>query len=97
MAATLISEAAIKKDKNNIDKAMANISGSYMGLLSFTFSFGPAIANILLAFIFTGSNRSNRIIIITIFASIAFFFIISIYFLKKIQFDKIKLEIQEKY
>ncbi|MFX1276119.1 MAG: MFS transporter [Promethearchaeota archaeon] len=84
IAANLISEAAMKNGNNDRENNVSKISGAYMGLLSFTISFGPAVSNIILAFVFTGENRSNETIIIIVFASMAIFFIISLYYLNQI-------------
>ncbi|MFX1396685.1 MAG: MFS transporter [Promethearchaeota archaeon] len=80
-----VSSAAKKSKSSNIDKSVAELSGSYFGFINFTFSFGSAFANIFLAFVFTGANKSNSIIIILVFSSISTFYIISYLYLSKIK------------
>ncbi|MBN1802033.1 MAG: MFS transporter [Candidatus Lokiarchaeota archaeon] len=82
LTALLVTEAAKMEHLSNIDESVAKLSGSYFGFVNFTFSIGNAIAYIILAFIFTGNNKSNTIIIILTFTSMAFFFILSFLILK---------------
>ncbi|MHA1728435.1 MAG: MFS transporter [Promethearchaeota archaeon] len=65
-----------KKYGNNFDKAVSQISGSYYGLVNFSFSIVAAITTTVVGFIFTG-NESNPLVINTVFMSMTFFYFIS--------------------
>ncbi len=82
LTALLVTEAAKKEHLSNIDESVAKLSGSYFGFVNFTFSIGSAIAYMILAFIFTGTNKSNILIIIITFTSMTLFFILGFLILR---------------
>lgn len=86
--ASLVHDAAVKIDKNNIDKAMSKISGSYYGLASFTRSMGPSVASIFVGFILTGGNEENPTAIIFVFLSLSIFYLVAFFLVKRIKLSK---------
>ena len=86
--ASLVHDAAVKIDKNNIDKAMSEISGFYYGLASFVRSMGPAVASIFVGFILTGGNEENSTAIIFVFLSLSIFYLVAFFFVKRIKLSK---------
>lgn len=88
LGASLIHEAAIKKDASNVDETISNISGSYSGFSMFIGSLGGAISSIIIGLLLTGDNQRNPIIITLLFASQGIFYLIAVLFLRKIKFDK---------
>jgi Na+/melibiose symporter-like transporter len=88
LSATLIQEAATKKDASNVDETVSNISGSYNGFSMFLGSLGGALFSIIIGLLLTGDNQRNPIIITLLFASQGFFYLIAVLFLRKIKFEK---------
>jgi Na+/melibiose symporter-like transporter len=88
LSATLIQEAAIKKDASNVDETISNISGSYSGFSMFVRSLGGAISSIVIGLLLTGSNQRDPIIITLLFASQGFFYLIAVSFVRKIKIDE---------
>lgn len=88
LSATLIQEAAIKKDASNVDETISNISGSYSGFSMFVGSLGGALSSIIIGLLLTGANQRNPIVITLLFASQGFFYLIAVLFLRKVKFDK---------
>ncbi len=88
LSASLIQEAAIKKDASNVDETISNISGSYNGFSMFIGSLGAAISSIIIGLLLTGDNQRNPIIITLLFASQGIFYLIAVLFLRKIKFEK---------
>jgi len=86
--ASLVHDAAIKIDKNNIDKAMAKISGSYYGLASFTRSMGPSIASLFVGITLSGANEENPVAITIVFLSLGIFYLFAFFFVKMIKLPK---------
>lgn len=88
LSASLIQEAALKKNAPNVDEAISNISGSYYGFSTFISSLGAATFQIIIGLILTGANQGNPIIITLLFGSQGFFFLMAVIFLRKIKLDK---------
>ena len=86
--ASLVHDAAVKIDKNNIDKAMAKISGSYYGLASFTRSMGPSIASLFVGIILSGANEENPVAITIVFLSLGIFYLVAFFLVKMIKLPK---------
>lgn len=85
ITAALVHEAAENADKSNIDKAMSKISGSYYGLSQFIGSMGPATASLFVGFILSGPNEENAVILILLFISMGFFYLIALFIIRKIK------------
>ncbi len=88
LASAIIVEAAAKGEGSNFDEAVSDISGAYFGLLSFLISCGPAFASFLLGLILTGPNKENPTIIAICFASMGFFYLASLFFMRQIKISK---------
>ena len=86
--ASLVHEAASKDNPDNVDEAMAKLSGSYYGLASFVRSMGPAFASLFVGGILSGPNEKNPTIIIIIFISMGVFYLIAFVFVKRIRLSK---------
>ena len=85
---SLVHDAAVKKDKSNLDGAMAKISGSYYGLHSFVRSMGPATASLFVGAILSGPNEENPIAVTFVFLSLCIFYLIAFFFIRKIKLSK---------
>jgi Na+/melibiose symporter-like transporter len=85
LGASLIHEAAVKKNTSDVDETITTISGSYYGFSMFVSSLGAAFFQIVIGLILTGANRGNPIIITILFGSQGFFYIIAISFLRRIK------------
>ena len=83
--AALVHEAAENSEDSNIDNAMAKISGSYYGLSSFISSLGPATASLLFGFILSGPNQENPIVLILLFVSMGVYYLLSLFFIRRIK------------
>ncbi|MFW9865102.1 MAG: MFS transporter [Candidatus Thorarchaeota archaeon] len=88
LGASLIQEAAMRKNNSNIDETISNISGSYYGFSAFIGSLGMGISSILVGLILTGANKSNPLIITILFSSQGLFYIIAFLFLRNAKIDK---------
>jgi len=86
--ASLVHDAAVKIDKNNIDRAMSKISGSYYGLASFIRSMGPSIASLFVGIILSGANEENPVAITFVFLSLGIFYLIAFIFIRLIKLPK---------
>jgi Na+/melibiose symporter-like transporter len=85
LGASLIHEAAVRKKTSDVDETITTISGSYYGFSMFVSSLGAAVFQIVIGLILTGANKENPIIITILFSSQGFFYIIAIYFLRRIK------------
>ncbi len=88
LGASLIHEAAVKKNTSDIDETISNISGSYYGFSTFISSLGAAFFQIIIGLMLTGANQSNPIIITLLFASQGIFYLIAVSFLRRIKLAK---------
>ncbi len=88
LRASLIQEAARKKNASNVDETISNITGSYYGFSTFVASLGAAVFQIIIGLILTGANQRNPIIITLLFGSQGFFYLIAVIFLRKIKLEK---------
>ena len=86
--ASLVHDAAVKIDKDNIDNAMSKISGSYYGLASFIRSMGPSFASIFVGIILSGANEENPTAITIVFLSLGIFYLVAFFFVKRIKLPK---------
>jgi Na+/melibiose symporter-like transporter len=87
LSATLIQEAAIKEDASNVDEKISNISGSYNGYSMFVGSLGGAFSSIIIGLLLTGANQRNPIIITLLFSSQCIFYLIAVFFIRKVKID----------
>jgi Na+/melibiose symporter-like transporter len=85
LGASIIYEAAIKKNTANVDETITKISGSYYGFSMFISSLGSAFFQIIIGLILTGANQENPIIITILFGSQGFFYLIAISFLRRVK------------
>ncbi|MHA2282965.1 MAG: MFS transporter [Promethearchaeota archaeon] len=85
LGASLIHEAAVKKNTSDVDETITTISGSYYGFSMFVSSLGAAFFQIIIGLILTGANQGNPIIITILFGSQGFFYLIAISFLRRIK------------
>ncbi|MHA2038613.1 MAG: MFS transporter [Promethearchaeota archaeon] len=85
LGASLIHEAAVKKNTSNVDETITKISGSYYGFSMFVSSLGGGFFQIVIGLILTGANQGNPVIITILFGSQGFFFLIAISFLRRIK------------
>jgi len=85
LTAAMVHEAAENSTEPDFDVAMSKISGSYYGLASFVRSMGPAAASLFVGFILSGPNETNPIILILIWVSMGFFYLMSLMVIKKIK------------
>ena len=88
LGASLINEAAVKKNSADVDETISNISGSYYGFSTFISSLGAGFFQIIIGLVLTGANQRNPMIITLLFGSQGFFYLIAIFFLRKIKLDK---------
>ncbi len=88
LASALVYEAAENKREFTLDEAVSNISGAYFGLNSFILSIGQSISSLLIGFILTGANAENSTIITLTLSSMGIFYLISLYFLRKLKLKK---------
>ena len=86
--ASLVHEAAENDNLSNVDESMSKISGSYYGLESFVRSMGPAFASLLVGSVLSGPNEENPYVIIFLFVSLGFFYLIAFIFVKRIKLSK---------
>jgi Na+/melibiose symporter-like transporter len=94
LRASLIHEAAVRKNTPDLDETITTMSGSYYGFSTFVASLGAGFFQIIIGLILTGANQRNPIIITILFASQGFFYLIAISFLRKIKLEK-PIEIDE--
>ncbi len=93
LGASLIHEAAARKNTSDVDETITTISGSYYGFSMFVSSLGAAFFQIIIGLILTGANKENPIIITILFGSQGFFYIIAISFLRRIKLaEPVKLD-----
>ena len=93
LGASLIHEAAARKNTSDVDETITTISGSYYGFSMFVSSLGAAIFQIIIGLVLTGANKENPIIITILFGSQGFFYIIAISFLRRIKLaEPVKLD-----
>jgi Na+/melibiose symporter-like transporter len=85
LGATLIHEAAARKNTSDVEETITTISGSYYGFSTFVSSLGAAVFQIIIGLILTGVNQGNPIIITLLFGSQGFFYLIAISFLRRIK------------
>ncbi len=90
----LVYEAAEKSETDNMDEAVSELSGAYIGLGIFVGSIGPAIASMLAGFVLLGSNKENPIILTIFISSTWIFYLFALIFLMQIKLDKSLLDIQ---
>ena len=77
----------MSEEKNiRYDQVVSQISGSYYGLLNFSFSMSGAITTSIVGIIFAG-NETNYIVINSIFVSMSFFFFLSWILLRTIKIE----------
>lgn len=88
LRASLIHEAAIKKNTSNLDETLSNITGSYYGFSMFIGTLGGAFSSIIVGLILTGANQRNPIIITLVFASQGIFYLVGLLFLRRINIEK---------
>ncbi len=91
----LVYEAADKTENDNLDEAVSELSGAYVGLMTFMGSVGPAIATILIGLILMEQNEENPIIITICLASTGIFYLIALLYLMRIKLDQRVLDIQK--
>jgi len=85
LGASLIHEAAVNKDKDNVDLAISNITGAYHGLLTFVASTGQSITSIILGFLLVGPNERNPVIITIALSTMGIFYLISLTSIRRIR------------
>ena len=85
LASALVYEAAESNTEFTLDEAVSSISGAYFGLSSFTLSMGQAISSLIIGFILTGANAENSTIITLTLSFMGVFYLISLYFLRKLK------------
>ncbi|UCD02074.1 MAG: MFS transporter [Promethearchaeota archaeon] len=88
LASVLVYEAADKVEDTDFDVAVSNISGAYFGLSSFIMAAGQSLASLMIGLILTGSNAENSTIITITLSSMGIFYLLSLFFLKKIKLEK---------
>ncbi len=88
LASALVYEAADKIEDFDLNQAVSNISGAYFGLSSFIMAAGQSIASFIIGIILTGHNAENSTIITFTLASMGIFYLISLFFLKRIKLEK---------
>lgn len=77
----------MSKEKNvNYEQVVSQISGSYYGLLNFSFSISGAVTTFFVGLIFSG-NEKNYLVINSIFVSMSFFFFLSWILLRTIKIE----------
>jgi hypothetical protein len=77
----------MSKEKNiNYEQVVSQISGSYYGLLNFSFSISGAVTTFFVGLIFSG-NETNYLVINSIFVSMSFFFFLSWILLRTIKIE----------
>jgi Na+/melibiose symporter-like transporter len=85
LGASLIHEAAARKNTSDVDETITTISGSYYGFSMFISSLGAGIFQIIIGLILTGANQGNPVIITILFGSQGFFYLIAISFVRRIK------------
>jgi len=85
LGASLIHEAAARKNHSDVNETITTISGSYYGFSIFVSSLGAGIFQIIIGLILTGANQRNPIIITLLFCSQGFFYLIAISFIRRIK------------
>lgn len=90
----LVYEAAAKTESNDMDEAVAAISGAYVGLSTFVGSVGPAIASILIGIILTGPNQESSVILTLCLCSTGIFYFIALIYFRQIKLEKRSTEIK---
>ncbi|MFW9783022.1 MAG: MFS transporter [Candidatus Heimdallarchaeota archaeon] len=85
LTAAIVHESAENSEEQDIDVAMSKISGSYYGLASFVRSMGPAVASLLVGIILSGPNETNPIVLILIWVMMGFFYLASLFVVRKIK------------
>jgi Na+/melibiose symporter-like transporter len=95
LASVLVYEAADRVEDADFDETVSNISGAYFGVSSFIMAAGSSLASLIVGFILTGSNAENSMIITLTISSMGIFYLVSLFFLKRIKLQKkfIKKEI----
>lgn len=88
LAAILIYEAADKVKNTSKDKAVSELSGSYLGIMSFMMSLGQASATIMVGIILMGPNSENPTIITLCLCSMGIFYLISMVILGRIKLER---------
>jgi len=89
ITAALVHEAAENSNEENVDIGLSKISGAYYGLSSFINSMGPAAASLIVGFILSGQNKENPIILILLWCSIGFFYLFTLFFIRRIKIKHI--------
>ncbi|MHA1727074.1 MAG: MFS transporter [Promethearchaeota archaeon] len=85
-------EAEKRMDINvdlSLDSSITQISGSYFGLQGFIEALGVAFASLLIGFILTGENQKSANLITLCLLSMSLFYLISLFYLKKIKISNI--------
>ena len=90
VASAIIYEAAVRKNDENLEKGVSNISGSYFGLYSFIMAVGQACATILVGIVLSGPNEKNPTIITITISSMSIFYFISMLILRRIEIIKVE-------
>ena len=88
LASVLVYEAADKAGDSDFDEAVSNISGAYFGLSSFIMATGQSLASFMIGIILTGPNAENSTIITITLSSMGIFYLLSLFFLKRIKLEK---------
>jgi len=88
LASALVYEAAENSNVHTLDIAVSNISGAYFGISSFILSIGQSFTSLMIGFILTGANAENSTIITLTLSSMGIFYLISLYFLRKLKLKK---------
>jgi Na+/melibiose symporter-like transporter len=90
LSSSIIDEAAKKNTHLPYSNAVSQISGSYIGMMSFVFYIGPAIGSFLLGGILSGERATNPTIITILMVSISIFIFLSLYFNSKIKLKNLQ-------
>ncbi len=88
LTSVLVYEAADKVEESDFEENVSRISGGYFGLGAFIMAIGQSFASILIGVVLTGDNKENPIIITLTLASMALFYLISLFFLSRITLEK---------
>jgi len=100
LTAALVHQAAEDSEESNIDMAMSKISGSYYGLASFIRSLGAAVISLIIGFILSGENRENPIIMVLLWVTMGFFYLVALIAIRKIKVKDLRFiehEIKDKF
>ncbi len=87
LGASIVQEAAevMNGPTGDLDESLSLISGSYYGLSYFVRWLGPAFASMFVGIFLSGPNEDNPVVIAFLFFSMAFFYLVSLLFIRKIK------------